>query len=123
MKDKPTKRGIKVFVLSDTTNRCVYRLQVYTGKNSELSTSEQSLTTRVVHERIMGKENVNPKVYKDNNYSSPHLFLSLHDKSIGACGTVRTNRRDYPKDLVISVSPVEGDSLTLSVVHHTVYAQ
>ena len=37
MKAKPTKCGIKVFVLNDSTNGYVYRFQIYTGKNSALS--------------------------------------------------------------------------------------
>ena len=32
MKNKCTKWGVKVFVLSDATNGYVYRLQIYTGK-------------------------------------------------------------------------------------------
>ena len=32
MKNKPTKWGIKVFVLSDATNGYIYRIQIYTGK-------------------------------------------------------------------------------------------
>jgi len=32
MKDKPTKLGIKVFILSDATNGYVYRFQIYAGK-------------------------------------------------------------------------------------------
>ena len=32
MKNKPTKWGVKVFLLSDATNDYVYRLQIYTGK-------------------------------------------------------------------------------------------
>ena len=93
MKDKPTKWGIKVFVLSDATNGYVCRLQVYTGKNGELSSSEQGLSTKVVHELVRGKESVQPKIYMDNYYSSPQLFLSLYDKNVGACGTVRPNRK------------------------------
>ena len=34
MKDKPTKWGIKVFVLADARNGYTVRLQVYTGRNS-----------------------------------------------------------------------------------------
>ena len=43
----------------------------------------------------------------DNYYSSPQLFLSLYDKNVGACGTVRPNRKYYPKDLVVSASSVD----------------
>ena len=32
MKAKPTKWGIKVFVLSDATNGYVYRIEIYTGR-------------------------------------------------------------------------------------------
>ncbi|XP_065915189.1 chimeric ERCC6-PGBD3 protein-like [Dysidea avara] len=32
MKNKPTKWGIKVFVLCDATNGYIYRMQIYTGK-------------------------------------------------------------------------------------------
>ena len=74
MKDKPTKWGIKVFVLSDATNGYVHRLQVYTGKNSELSTHEQGLSTRVVLELLHGKESAQHKIYMDNYYTSPRLF-------------------------------------------------
>ncbi len=35
MKDKPTKWGIKVFVLADAHNGYVKNIQVYTGKNVE----------------------------------------------------------------------------------------
>ena len=46
MKNKPTKWGIKVFVLSDATNGYIYRLQIYTGKNLE-STIDTGLCSRV----------------------------------------------------------------------------
>ena len=61
LKDKPTKWGIKVFVLSDATNGYVCQLQVYTGKTGELSSSEQGLSTKVVHELVRGKESVQPR--------------------------------------------------------------
>ena len=50
------KWGIKVFILSDATNGYVHRLQVYTGKNSELSQHEQGPSTRVVLELLQGIE-------------------------------------------------------------------
>jgi len=69
MKDRPTKWGIKVFVLADATNGYVSRLQVYTGKNSFLVRDEVGLCSRVVLELLDG-----PKVYMDNYYFSPSLF-------------------------------------------------
>ena len=107
MEDKPTKWGIKVFVLSDSTNGYVYRLQVYTGKNSDLSTSEMGLSSKVVTELVRGLEGSSPKLYMDNYYTNSRLFLNLYDKSVGACGTARTNRKYYPKDLIVRSSSVE----------------
>ena len=104
MKDKPTKWGIKVFVLSDATNRYMYRLQVYTGKNSDLSTSEHGLSTKVVLELV---QHAQPKLYMDNYYSNPRLFMTLYDKNVGACGTVRPDRKFYPKELKVKASSVE----------------
>ena len=36
---KPTKWGIKAFVLSDATNGYVYRIQIYSEKGAETDTS------------------------------------------------------------------------------------
>ena len=94
-------------MLSDATNGYVYRLQIYTGKNSELSSSEQGLSTKVVLELVKGMEYLQHKLYMDNYYSSPYLFLVLYENNVGACGTIRPNRKYYPKDFVVSAKSVE----------------
>jgi len=76
VKDKPTKWGIKP-VLADSTNGYVSRIQANTGKNSSLSRDEVGLSSRVVLEILDGLEGRYPKVYMDNFYSSPALFLTL----------------------------------------------
>ena len=76
MKDKPSKWGIKVFVIADSISGCVYRLHVYTGKNSELAASEFGLCTRVVLDLVRGIESRSPKLYMDNYYTSPICFES-----------------------------------------------
>ncbi len=48
MKDKPTKWGIKVFVLSDSITGYVKRLQVYTGKGIDSGATDVGLCSRVV---------------------------------------------------------------------------
>lgn len=101
MKDKPTKWGIKVFILADATNGYVKRLQLYTGKNSELSRNELGLCTNVVLELLSDLEHTHPKVYMDNYYTSSALFVKLYLKGINACGTIRTSRKWYPKDLIV----------------------
>ncbi len=46
MKDKPTKWGIKVFVLSDAPTGYVKRMQVYTGQGLDNCVSDVGLCTQ-----------------------------------------------------------------------------
>ncbi len=101
MKDKPTKWGIKVFVLADALNGYISRFQIYTGKNSALSANEVGLCSRVVLELLSGID-THPKVYMDNYYTSPALFLSLYRKGINARGTARSNRKYFPQVIKIT---------------------
>ena len=104
MKDKPTKWGIKVFALADSQNGYVYRFQIYTGKNSDLSTGDVGLCTRVVLELMNGLESRSYKVYVD---TSPILFLRLYNKGVNACGTARKTRKYYPSQLAVRPSDVD----------------
>ena len=98
MKNKPTKWGIKVFVLSDATNGYVYRLQIYSGKNLESDDVDVGLCSRVLLELMSGLDGHH--LYTDNYYTSPEVYLTLYKKGINCCGTVRVNRRGFPKDLI-----------------------
>ena len=99
MKDKPTKWGIKAFVLSDARNGYVYRVQIYTGKNTVVPDCT-GLSSRVVLDLLEGFENAGVQVYMDKFYSSPNLFYTLGKKGIGCCGTVMSNRKHFPKEIV-----------------------
>ena len=104
MKDKPMKYGIKVFVLADGKYGYIKRIQIYTGKNFSLSKNELGLSTKVVLDLVKGLESSHHKLYVDNYYTSPILFLKLYQSGINACGTARTNRKHFPTDLVYKVS-------------------
>lgn len=104
MKDKPTKWGIKVWVLADATNGYVKRLQVYTGKDEGIQ-SGIGLCSRVVLGLVQGLETSGLHLYTDNYYTSPVLFHHRYSKGINACGTARPNRRFFPKELVTKASP------------------
>ena len=99
IKNKPTKWGIKAFVLSDATNGYIYRMQIYTGKNAD-SDSSVGLCSRVVLDLMSGLEREGFDLYTDNYYTSPILYKSLYEKGINACGTMRPNRRGFPPELV-----------------------
>ena len=51
-----------------------------------------------------GLENRHHKLYVDNYYTSPSLFLNLYFKGTNACGTARTNRKFYPAELAYKAS-------------------
>ena len=108
MKDKPTKWGIKVFVLADARNGYTVRLRIYGGKNSNLATNDSGLCSRVVLELLNGLENNCPKVYMDNYYISPELFLALYNKEVNACGTATQNRKFFPSELKVDRNVIAG---------------
>ena len=94
---KPHKYGIKVWVRADSHNGYVCDFNVYTGK--EGNRVEVGLGESVVLklcERIAGKYY---HIYCDNYFSSVRLFKKLLEKRVYACGTIRTNRKCWPKDL------------------------
>lgn len=97
MPNKPTKYGIKDFVLAESETGYCLNLMTYTGKDSFLRTRDTPLTTQVVTDLLKGYEHAGHVVYMDNFYSSPDLFQKLQLAGIGACGTVRQNRRNMPE--------------------------
>ena len=91
MKAKPTKWGIKVFVLADATNGYIRTFQIYTGKSLEDGNSSVGLCSKVVLDLMSGLEGSGLHLYTDNYYTSP---------SLNACGTARPNRIGFPKELL-----------------------
>ncbi len=65
MKDKPTKCGIKVFVLSDVPTGYVKRMQVYTGQGSDNGVSDVGLCTKVVLDLMKGLDHMGVQLYTD----------------------------------------------------------
>ena len=55
----------------------------------------------VVMNLVKGLEHKNDDVYMDNYYTSVPLFLALSDKGIGACGTIRANRKFFLKAALV----------------------
>ena len=100
----PVKHGIQVFVLADGKYGYIKRMQIYTGKNSTLSQNELGLSTKVVLDLTKGLGRCHHKLYVDNYYTSPLLFLKLYQNGINACGTARVNRKHYPAELAYKAS-------------------
>ncbi|XP_023930459.1 piggyBac transposable element-derived protein 4-like [Lingula anatina] len=120
---KPTKYGIKVWVRADPENGYLnefqkqdydvpseckfiiiiyyfFFLQIYTGRQGNRGQPEIGLGARVVLDLCENISGVNHIVNMDNYFSSPQLFEELLDMNIYARGTVRSNRRGYPSNLL-----------------------
>ena len=83
------------------TNGYIYtnRLQIYTGKDMESETNT-GLCSRVVLDLMSGLEADGFHLFTDNYYTSPQLSLTLYKKGVKTCGTARTNRKGFSKDLI-----------------------
>ncbi|WAR12222.1 PGBD4-like protein [Mya arenaria] len=95
---KPIKWGIKLWALAESTTGYLHRFQIYTGR--EEGVQGKGLSHRVVHELTNHLRFSNVRVFMDNFYSSPDLFTSLLNVGIYACGTVRSNRKGLPPQLL-----------------------
>jgi len=100
-KDKPTKWGIKVFLLTDSTNGYLYSAEVYTGKVDGNFVDGLGATGSIVVRLVAGLEHKNHVVFMDRFYTSPILYSYLCVHGIHACGTVQTNRKFFPKQLIL----------------------
>ena len=89
MPNKPTKRGFKVWVRSDSKCGYICQMEFYTGKHGDRV--EVGLGANVVSrlsESLVGNYY---SLYMDNYFSSISLFQTLLDKGIYATGTLRSN--------------------------------
>ena len=98
MPKKPTKRGFKVWVRADSKNGYVFELECYTGRQG--STTEVGLGGNVVTRLTRDLVGQHYCVYMDNFFTSIPLFQRLLDDGIYATGTMRTNRKKFPGDLL-----------------------
>ncbi|KAM9853748.1 piggyBac transposable element-derived protein 4-like [Aulostomus maculatus] len=97
MKAKPTKWGLKFFVLADS-NGYTIDFTLYTGKSKFASGKGLSfdVVTTLVNKEFQGSGYI---IYCDNFYSSPLLFRHLSQQGFGACGTYRQGGIGVPSSL------------------------
>lgn len=97
---KPIKRGYKLWCLADDDGY-IYHTDIYTGKseleNSDEDRKEFGLGGSVVLSLLKNVRGENHKVFMDNFFSSIPLMEELKNRGILACGTIRSNRKDFPQ--------------------------
>ncbi|XP_049425710.1 piggyBac transposable element-derived protein 4-like [Epinephelus fuscoguttatus] len=104
IKDKPTKWGIKLFVLAESSSGYTVNFNVYGGKSS--SASVHGLSYAAVMDLIQPSYlGTGYHIYMDNFYTSPKLFLDLASMKYGACGTYRDNRKGCPRGRANALTP------------------
>ena len=109
---KPTRFGIKVWVLAEAKTGYTLDFQVYTGKQGKDSTStgDKGLDWRVVMDLMQQYQGKNHLLHVDNFYTSPDLVIDLLQRGIYCTGTVCTNRKHFPKDLIPPTKSMEMGS-------------
>ena len=111
---------MKNFEVSDARIGYVIAVDIYTGKNktrcalnADVLDPGSTQTTKVVV-GLMQKGNLLGRghhVYTDNYYSSPDLFLELHNKECFACGTCQKNQKSLPKAVTTAKLKRKGDCI------------
>ena len=102
---KPTKWGLKAFVLAESATGYVFEYDVYTGKHRTADSSDEdeddeadATGTKGVVRKLVRHLGAGHTVFMDNFYSSPKLFQHLaSSQRMASVGTVRINRRGLPQ--------------------------
>ena len=94
MKNKPCRRGIKLFIRNDSKTGYCHQFQVYLGKKG--GTAEKHLYFRVVNDLTKTLHGKNHKLYTDNLYTSIGLAVYLLEKKVFLTGTMRRLRKGLP---------------------------
>jgi hypothetical protein len=96
MPAKPHKWGMKAWVMAESKTGYMYNMNIYQGAGDKASELEGGLAYNVVLDLVQPIHDNLHHIYMDNFFTSPALFESLADRGLGACGTLRTNRRGVP---------------------------
>ncbi|XP_076641679.1 piggyBac transposable element-derived protein 4 [Halictus rubicundus] len=96
LKQKCHKYGTKIFKLHNGSGY-TYALRVYTGKTLE---KENTTPTKIVMSLCRDLFDKGHTLYTDNWYTSLELAEKLINKNIDLVGTLRSNRRGNPQQVI-----------------------
>ena len=99
MKNKPTKWGIKLWVLADSSNGYTVDFNVYIGKSQHEEPSTHGLGYDVVMKLVNPYLGQGYHVFFDNFFTSPKLVQDLFLKGTPSSGTCRVDREGFPKSM------------------------
>lgn len=98
---KPVKKGFKLWVLCDSTG-FVKKFEVYQGRNEAFDNhlANYTLGEKVVLKLTEQEWGQNKIIYFDNYFTSIRLLEKLKLENTLACGTIRSNRKGLPKNMI-----------------------
>ncbi|KAL9978044.1 hypothetical protein ACROYT_G015521 [Oculina patagonica] len=99
IRNKPTKWGIKLWVLADSVNGYTCDFDVYIGRHAGHLVSANGLGYDVVMNLVAPLINQGYHLYFDNFYTSVKLVKDLFRVLIPATGTSAENRRGFPESM------------------------
>jgi len=99
IKGKPTKWGIKLWVLADSSNGYTIDFNIYIGRAAGRHVSANGLGYDVVMRLMQPYLRQGYHLFVDNFYSSVTLFKDLFAQGTATTGTILETRRDFPTGL------------------------
>lgn len=98
IKNKKHKYGVKLYELCESDG-LVIKIKIYSGKSEE-TTHNVGHTADVVLHLLEDYLDKGYALYMDNFYNSVSLTKLLYTRKTYVCGTLRSNRKGNPKDVV-----------------------
>lgn len=100
----PSKRarfGIKIYKLCDSKTGYCHKFKIYVGRENDAPTNVtgMSISEQVILDMSSDLLNEGRIIFMDNWYSSPLLYEKLLGHKTYAVGTVRSNRKNFPKEV------------------------
>ncbi|CAG5009983.1 unnamed protein product [Parnassius apollo] len=112
VKNKPIKWGFKMWCRACSSTGYLFQFDLYTGKKR--GGTETGLGESVVLQLSESLQGIGCEIYFDNFFNSPNLQYTLMSKNIKACGTVRSNRKNVPKNMPTDKNMNRGDIFAAS---------
>ena len=99
MKDKPIKRGLKLFLRNNSDTGYLQQFELYLGKRGTQAKSVHGIYFDIINRLTFRLRGKNHRVWFDNLYTSVPVALHLQRHSLQCCGTIRANRKYLPPEL------------------------
>ena len=104
---------MKSYEICESSSSYIWDFFVYTKKNTEYISAYEDQSSVGAKSILTLANNLLDKGYctsMDNFFSPTHLFNFLCNRSTDAVGTVRSNSKDVPKDLIKKTHAERGSS-------------